>query len=74
MARKHTPPQIGLPEGWDRARTEAVIRHYEDQDEDQAVAEDEAARNGRAGVWMQIPADKLAAVRSLLAHSTSSSS
>ena len=30
--------------GWDEKRVQAVIRHYESQTEDEAVAEDEATR------------------------------
>jgi hypothetical protein len=33
------------PKGWNRKRVEAVVRHYENQSEDEAVAEDEAVRS-----------------------------
>lgn len=33
-----------FPPGWDEERVQAVIRHYDSQTEDEAVAEDEAAR------------------------------
>ncbi|HEX7723378.1 MAG TPA: hypothetical protein VF397_14560 [Pyrinomonadaceae bacterium] len=36
------------PKGWDDARVQAVLEHYEAQTEEEAVAEDEAAF-GRGG-------------------------
>ncbi len=35
--------QKRFPPGWDEARVRRVLAHYEDQTEEQAVAEDEAA-------------------------------
>ena len=32
-----------FPPGWDEERVQKVLRHYEEQTEDEAVAEDEAA-------------------------------
>ena len=32
-----------FPPGWDEERVQRVIKHYEEQTEDEAVAEDEAA-------------------------------
>lgn len=32
-----------FPPGWNESRVRRVIRHYEDQNENEAVAEDEAA-------------------------------
>ncbi len=34
--------QSRFPEGWDEERVRRVLRHYEEQTEDEAVAEDEA--------------------------------
>jgi hypothetical protein len=35
--------QDKFPPGWDEARVRKVLAHYEEQTEDEAVAEDEAA-------------------------------
>ena len=35
--------QPQFPEGWDEERVRRVLEHYEDQSDEQAVAEDEAA-------------------------------
>jgi hypothetical protein len=34
--------QSQFPEGWDEARVQRVLATYEDQSQDEAVAEDEA--------------------------------
>ena len=36
-----------LPQGWDEARVARVAKHYDEQPEDEAVAEDEAALRER---------------------------
>jgi hypothetical protein len=38
-----------FPPGWDEARVREVIEHYENQREDEAVAEDEDALDPRLG-------------------------
>jgi len=47
--------QKAYPPGWDEERVKRVLAHYEQQSEEQAVAEDEAAfeRNGEA--MMEVP-------------------
>lgn len=35
--------QNRFPPGWDEERVQKVLTHYEEQTEDEAVAEDEAA-------------------------------
>jgi hypothetical protein len=35
--------QNKFPPGWDERRTERLLAHYQEQTEDEAVAEDEAA-------------------------------
>ena len=45
--RKETKPQRqDFPRGWDEERVRKVLTHYENQSDDQAVAEDEAAYEG----------------------------
>ena len=38
--------QNRFPPGWDEERVRKVLMHYEDQTEDEALAEDEAAFEG----------------------------
>ena len=57
------------PPGWDKARVERVLRHYEAQTEEEAVAEDEYALNAGTGrTVMEIPNELLPEVRELLAR------
>lgn len=45
MARHHKQRQA-LPAGWNEARVQAVLHHYEQQTEDEALAEDEQYPSG----------------------------
>ena len=56
------------PPGWDAARVQRVLAHYEDQTEDEAVAEDEVAYADNAQALMEIPLELVPAVRELLAE------
>jgi hypothetical protein len=39
---KTAMPENNFPEGWDQNRVRKVLAHYDDQPEDEALAEDEA--------------------------------
>lgn len=54
--------------GWDELRVQRVLAHYEEQTEEEAVAEDEAAFEDKAQAVMEIPLDLVPAVRELLAQ------
>ena len=56
-----------FPEGWDSARVERVLEHYQTQSEEQAVAEDEAAIEQKDQTLMEVPSDLVPAVRELIA-------
>ena len=60
--------QSKFPSGWDSARVMRVIEHYESQDEDEAVAEDEAAFEQTGQTVMEIPTDLVPSVRELIAR------
>jgi hypothetical protein len=55
------------PPGWDQARVEKVIAHYETQDELEAVAEDEAGLELEGQTLMEVPTGLVAKVRELIA-------
>jgi hypothetical protein len=55
------------PGGWDEARVKRVLAHYEQQSDDEAVAEDEAAYESTTHTAMEVPVDMVPAVRELLA-------
>ena len=56
-----------FPEGWNEERVRKVLRHYELQGEEEAIAEDEAAYEDGGQTMVQIPTDLLPAVRELIA-------
>lgn len=56
-----------FPPGWDEKRVHRVLAHYEQQTEDEAVAEDEAAYEDRKQTTMEIPTELVPAVRELIA-------
>ncbi|HSA86792.1 MAG TPA: hypothetical protein VLE46_11470 [Nitrospira sp.] len=57
--------QCKFPPGWDEARVRRVLSHYEEQSEEEAVAEGEAAMEDKTQTVMEIPNDP--AVRELIA-------
>ena len=56
-----------FPAGWDAARVQRVLRHYEEQSETEAIAEDEAAYEAPTHTAMEVPVDLVPAVRELIA-------
>ena len=59
--------QSKFPPGWDEARVRRVLAHYEEQTEEEDVAEDEAAAEDQTQTVMEIPTELVPAVRVLIA-------
>jgi len=59
--------QSKFPVGWDKERVRRVLSHYEDQTEEEAVAEDEAAYEDPDQAMVEVPRDLVPAVRELIA-------
>jgi hypothetical protein len=59
--------QGNFPEGWDEDRVQRVLDQYEQQSDEEAVAEDEAAYESTTHTAMEIPVDLVPQVRELLA-------
>jgi hypothetical protein len=55
------------PKGWNRQRVQAVIDHYENQTDDEAIAEAEAAYREPKTTMMQIPNELVPKVQKLIA-------
>ena len=53
--------------GWDEERVQKVLAHYEEQTEDEAVAEDEAAFEDATQTVMEVPHALVPAIRELIA-------
>ena len=63
--------QHRFPPGWDEERVRQVLAHYEEQTEDEAVAEDEAAFEDATRTVMEVPNELVPAIRELIAkHQT----
>lgn len=56
-----------FPAGWDEGRVRAVIDHYDNQTDDEAVAEDEVVFGSSASVFIAVPAELVQEVRDLIA-------
>jgi hypothetical protein len=57
-----------FPPGWDEERVQSVIAHYEQQTEDEAVAEAEVALQNESSVLIEVPIELVPAVRELIAQ------
>jgi hypothetical protein len=60
--------QSRYPAGWDEARVRRALTYYEQQSEEEAVAEDEAAAEDRDQTLMEVPRELVPAVRELIAR------
>lgn len=59
--------RANFPQGWDEERVRRVLEHYENQSDEEAVAEDESAYESTTHTAMEIPVDLVPQVRELLA-------
>ena len=59
--------QSKFPPGWNEERVRKVLAHYEQQTEDEAVAEDEAAFENQTQTVMEVPNELVSAIRELIA-------
>lgn len=59
-----------LPKGWTEARLKRVISHYEGQSDDEAVAEDEAAREDSSVAFVAVPQELVDEVQELIRKRT----
>jgi hypothetical protein len=56
-----------FPAGWDEERVRRVLAHYEEQTEEEAVAEDEAAFEDSTQTVIEVPNELLPAIREFIA-------
>jgi len=59
--------QAKFPPDWDQARVDRVLKHYEGQSEEEALAEDEATFKDGTQTIMEIPNELVPLVRELIA-------
>lgn len=61
-----------FPPGWSAERVQRLIAHYDDLDEAQQVAEDEAAGEQPGQTTVVVPVEFMPAIREMLAHRSDS--
>ena len=57
-----------FPQGWDTDRVMRILAHYENQTEDDALAEDEAAFEICGQTMMEVPTELVPGIRELIAR------
>jgi len=63
--------QQQFPAGWDAERVQNLIARYDALDEDQTVAEDEAAQDRVDQTAVVVPIEMMPAIRQMLAEKSS---
>ena len=56
-----------FPAGWDEHRVQRLLDHYQQQADEEAVAEDEAAYESTTHTAMEVPVELVSDVRELIA-------
>jgi hypothetical protein len=59
--------QSKFPRGWDQERVRRVLAHYEEQTEEEALAEDKASFDDTTQTVMEVPKELVPAIRELIA-------
>ena len=59
--------QSKFPPGWEEKKVQRVLKHYEQQTEEEAVAEDEAAYEDSTQAIMEVPLELVPSIRELIA-------
>jgi len=70
---KHKMKKNSFPPGWNEKRVRKLNIHYEQQTEEEAVAEDEAAFERKDQAVMVVPQKLVPAIRKLIAKHQASS-
>lgn len=59
--------QSKFPPGWNEERVRRVLTRYEEQTEEEAVAEDEASFENQGQTVMEVPTELVPFIRELIA-------
>ncbi len=60
--------KIKFPPAWNERQVRTVIRHYENQTDDEAIAEDEARVLKSSSTTMRVPSPLVGQVRAMIAR------
>jgi len=64
---KKKMPKNKFPKGWNERKVRQVLRHYENQSEEAAAAEDDAAYEDRRHTMMAVPVELVPKVQRMIA-------
>ncbi len=59
--------QQDFPPGWDAEKVKALAEYYDNQSDDEALAEDEAAFEAEGQTLMMVPNELVSTIRALIA-------
>lgn len=62
MTKEHFPP------GWNEERVARVLSHYENQTDEEALAEYQAAFTGKRRTMIEVPVELVPVIREVLAQ------
>jgi hypothetical protein len=65
--RTSRTPAAHFPKGWDQKRADEVAKYYDDQSDEEAIAEHEAAYRSTVVTMMAVPVEPVPAVQKLIA-------
>jgi hypothetical protein len=65
--RASRTPAAHFPKGWDQKRVDEIAKYYDNQSDEEAIAEAEAAYRADGFATIQVPLKLLPQVRKLLA-------
>ena len=57
-----------FPPGWNEERVREILAHYEEQTEEEAVAEDEASFEDQNQTFIEVPNELIPKIRELIAR------
>ena len=57
-----------FPPGWDAERVKALVDYYDQQSDDEAIAEAEAALEAEGQTLVMVPVELMPAIRELIAR------
>jgi len=63
-----TTKKQDLPPGWDHEQLRAIAEYYDNQSDDEAIAEAEAALEAEGETLMMVPTELVPTIRKLIAR------
>ena len=68
MEEKSVKNREQYPPGWSEERVRKVLEHYEQQSDEEAVAEDDSAFERNSSTVMEVPVELVPKIREMIAR------